>query len=270
MAKLTPFDWYETPVYYDMIFDVGSERETAFLVGAWQRHHRLARVPDPLYVLEPACGSGRLMGQFHRQGWIAHGFDAHPGMIDYAERRLAVEGCGSVRVWPDRMEAFTPPNGQRYALAHCLVSTFKYLLTEEEAQAHLHLVAEALLPGGLYLLGVHLTDYSRTVYEHERWTASRDGVDVVCNIRGWPPDRKQRTEEVRSRLKVIKGGHPPQHYETSWTFRTYNAAQLKRTVREGAPGLEVAACYDFRYDLAAPRRFDDEYADILLVLRKKI
>jgi Cu+-exporting ATPase len=55
--------------------------------------------------------------------------------------------------------------------------------------------------------------------------------------------------------------------ETRWQFRTYNAAQLKTLLRK-VPELEFVECYDFTYDIADPRRFDDSYADVLLVLRK--
>ena len=45
------------------------------------------------------------------------------------------------------------------------------------------------------------------------------------------------------------------------------AAQLKALLRK-VPEFEYLECYDFTYDLAEPRRFDDSYADVLLVLRK--
>jgi hypothetical protein len=56
--------------------------------------------------------------------------------------------------------------------------------------------------------------------------------------------------------------------ETQWQFRTYDAKQLRRLLRR-VPALEHIASYDFRYDLGEPRSLDDEYADILLLLRKR-
>ena len=32
--------------------------------------------------------------------------------------------------------------------------------------------------------------------------------------------------------------------------------------------LERVGCFDFQYDLGAPRKLDDGYADVILVLRK--
>lgn len=34
------------------------------------------------------------------------------------------------------------------------------------------------------------------------------------------------------------------------------------------PELERVGCFDFQYDLVAPRKLDDGYADVILVLRK--
>ena len=39
-----------------------------------------------------------------------------------------------------------------------------------------------------------------------------------------------------------------------------------KTLLRKVPELEYLECYDFTYDLSEPRRFDDSYADVLLVL----
>jgi len=38
------------------------------------------------------------------------------------------------RVWRDRLQDFTVPKGARYDVAHCFVSTFKYINTEAGAE----------------------------------------------------------------------------------------------------------------------------------------
>ncbi len=266
-SKTEHRDWYDTPEYYDIIFDADTAKEADFMEAAWQQFGRVTSKKGPRRVLEPACGSGRSVLEMARRGWLVDGFDLGPEMLTYAKQRLKSAGL-KARLWIDNMSQFQVPGQTRYHLAHCLVSTFKYLLTEEAAQAHLRHVAEALLPGGLYFLGVHLTDYSRTTCEHERWAEQRGGVSVICNTRGWPADRKTRLEAVRTRLKITRDGQ--QHsQETRWNFRTYSAAQLRRTLLEAAPVLEVAGCFDFTYDLQSPRKFDDEYSDLLLVLRRR-
>ena len=269
MAKSTTEhrDWYDTPEYYDIIFDADTAKEADFMEAAWQRFSRVSEARGPRRVLEPACGSGRLVLEMARRGWRVDGFDLGQEMLAFAKHRMK-KAALSARLWIDDMAKFSAPNQTRYHLTHCLVSTYKYLLTEEAAQAHLRRVCEALLPGGLHFLGVHLTDYTRTTCEHERWAEQRGDVSVVCNTRGWPADRRTRLEPVRTRLTISRGGKRHTQ-ETRWNFRTYSSAQLRRTLREAAPDLEVVGCFDFTYDIQSPRKFDDEYSDLLLVLRRR-
>jgi SAM-dependent methyltransferase len=256
-------DWYEAPRWYDAIFDVGTATEADFLEGAFARHGT-ARVRGARRVLEPACGSGRLVVELARRGWQVTGFDASRAMLDFAAERLTAEGL-SARLLEARLESFRLP--PRFHLAHCLVSTFKYLLSEEHAVAHLNGVAGALVQGGIYVLGFHLSDYRHGGIERERWTAQSHGADVTCTIQGWPPDRRRRREKVRSRLRVVRGGEE-QRFETSWDFRTYDAAQVRRLLA-AVPELEHVATYDFTHDLRSARELDDEQLDTVLILRRR-
>lgn len=254
-------DWYDTPLYYDIIFDEGTECEADFLMAAYQRY-----VAEPLkkpLVLEPACGSGRLMHALHVRGCKVHGFDLGEAMVRYAKDRLRKKAL----VWQDRMESFATPTSERYDFAHCLVSTFKYLLTEADARSHLQRVSEVLKPGGIYLLGVHLTNYALTNHEHERWRGSRDGVEVVCNTRTWPADKSKRLEDIRTRLRIRQCGET-RTQETRWQFRTYDAAQMRRLLKS-VPDFELVAFHDFTHDIEVTRKLDDSYSDIVLVLRRR-
>lgn len=257
-------DWYDTPLYYDIVFDDGTGREADFLEGALAKHGggRGGR------LLEPACGSGRLVLEMARRGWDVSGFDGNANMIAFARERLASAGL-KAGLWEDWMQSFTLPKGVKgsFDMAHCLVSTFKYLHAEKDAAECLRRVAAALRPGGLFFLGVHLTDYDRCGFEHERWVAKRGKIEVICNTRTWPADPRTRLEKLRTRLKVTDAGRTHTQ-ETHWQFRTYNATQLKVLLRK-VPEFEFVECYDFTYDLTAPRKLDDTYADVLLVLRKQ-
>lgn len=258
-------DWYDTPLYYDIVFDEDTELEAGFLEEVMRRHGE-AWHAESLRVLEPACGSGRLMEAMARRGHRVWGFDLNSNMVAHTRERLREDG-DAVVCWQDKMEEFTVPGTPTFDLAHCLVSTFKYVLSEKGAVSHLKRVAACLHEGGLYVLGVHLTDYVGGREQHERWVGERDGVRVVCNTHTWPADRKSRTEKLRTRLRITREGQQVLQ-ETQWTFRTYSAAEMKRLLR-AVPELELMACYDFTYDLSAPRKLDDRYADIVLVLRRK-
>jgi hypothetical protein len=198
------------------------------------------------------------------RGWKAVGFDASDSMLGFARERLRKARLRAELV-NARMESFRLPG--RFELAHCFVSTFKYLLDEESARDHLKCVAQALAKGGLYVLGFHLSEYGLPGLDRERWIGRRDGVKVVCNIQSWPPVRSTRREKVRSRLVVEEAGRV-RRTETTWEFRTYDAIEAKRLLRS-VPELEHLATYDFHYDWSHPRRIDDGQLDTVLILRRR-
>ncbi|MHC4949061.1 MAG: class I SAM-dependent methyltransferase, partial [Planctomycetota bacterium] len=166
MPTWRPFDWYEhDPLYYDIVFDADTAKEAAFLEAVHARHGAGGR-----RMLEPACGSGRLVLAMAKAGYDVTGFDVSPAMLRFARRRLDDAGVRA-RVARGRMESFA--FARPFDVAHCLVSTFRYLLDEASAAAHLACVADALRPGGVYVLGLHVCDYDQVGCARERWTADR-------------------------------------------------------------------------------------------------
>lgn len=263
MSAPVRIDWYDTPLFYDIIFDEDTAKEADFLETMVQRHGKTRG----RRALELACGSGRLVAELARRGWKAAGFDLNPAMLDFARERLASSGL-EAPLWTDRMESFTARGGVRFDLAHCLVSTFKYLLSEADALACLERVASVLKPGGLFVLGIHLTDPAVRRPSHERWVATRDGVAVVCNTRTWPARPGTRLEPMRARLHVTLPNGEVHRQETHWEVRSYTAPQLKRLIAK-TNAFTLVACHDFRHEPDESRRFDDEYSDLVLVLRRR-
>ena len=60
-GKTEQRDWYDTPEYYDIIFDADTAREADFMEAVWERFNRVPTPKQRRRVLEPACGSGRLV-----------------------------------------------------------------------------------------------------------------------------------------------------------------------------------------------------------------
>ena len=275
MPTYEPFDWYQTPVYYDIIYDTHTEREARFLEQCHARHAAGAgSTSQALSVLEPACGSGRVMATLAQRGHRVAGLDLSPGMLAFARKRFAQQSVtAALRQAP--MQAF---NLHRFAkarggfdLAHILVSSFKYLQTESDAAACLNCVCDHLRVGGVFVLGLHITEPDQTEPDLERWRARRGHRDVICTVRGDPPNHKQRTEAVRSRIVVRDLRRPhaePKRFESNWTFRTYTPAQLRTLLRK-APRLKHTATYTFNHDIHERTRLDGDDLGVVLVLRRE-
>jgi len=260
----TPADWYETPLYYDIIYDADTRKEGRFL-EAIAKKFSISKSTSK--ILEPACGSGRLVRELARRKWEVQGFDLNPKMLEFCRAR-----CNRLQfkptLWIGDMKKFSPSKNERVDLIHCLINTFRYLLSEGEARTFFESVQRALRPGGVFVLGLHLTDYSRRNCEHERWVMQRKKARVVCNTRTWPPNRRQRTENLRTRLKVTEGGKV-WNQETLWTYRTYSLPELMKTIAQAAPQLKLKGLYDFNYDLNQSQEVQTAANDVILILQKK-
>jgi len=253
-------DWYEQALYYDIIFDIDTAKEADFLEAMSEQYGLGA----PGRALEPACGTGRLIAEMGRRGWMMSGLDLSEGALAFARKKLRAAGVRA-RLTCAPMQDFSMPG--RFDLAFCLVNTFKYLLEERDARSHLACVARALRPGGIYVLGLHLTDYRDRSAGAERWQGARDGVEVVCRIEGDPPDRVRRLERVRARLTVRQDGSRRQ-FQSDWTFRTYGPRQLTALLRS-VPELEHVATHDFDLRCDRPTAYGGERLDQMLVLRRR-
>lgn len=275
MPTYEPFDWYQTPRYYDMVFDTGTAQEAGFLEAVAQRYAVPITEPSgPLHILEPACGSGRLMAELALRGHRVAGIDLSDGMLAYARQRFADRQVprGSAKLLQGPMQSFDlhkHSQGRGYDLAHILVSSYKYLLNEQDAADCLRCVCDHLRPGGVFVLGLHLTEYEDRDPALERWRVQRDGLDVICTIRSRPADVPRRIERVRSRIVVRSTKHDePKRYETNWEFRTYDTPQL-RALLSTEPRLQHVATYTFHHDIDRPTSIDGDDLGVVLVLRRE-
>lgn len=270
MAEFTQTDWYRFPRYYDIVYDGDTGREADFLEAVMRRHGdgAVAR-GEPARVLEPACGTGRLLIELARRGHRACGFDLSPQMVAYGRDRARAEPAAvrrRIRITEDRMESFRTRGP--FDLSFCLLSTFKYLLTEEHAHAHLQRVARVLAKGGLCVIGIHLTPYGRRTTDREVWRGAADGVRVQSEVITRPADRSTRLEWLRNRLTVRhRGVRAAERLETNWPVRTYDAAEFEALLAR-TRALKPVACYDFSHDIDCPRALDDSQEDIVVVLKK--
>lgn len=252
---------YDLPRFYDIAYDPLTGPEVAFVQAMLARYSDAKRPR----LLEPACGSGRALRRLAAAGYDVAGFDLSQPMLDYGNELLARDAV-KADLSCQRLEDFA--YDEPFDVAFCFVSTFRLLTTGTDARAHLELIASHLRPGGVYLLGLHLTDYTERTWDHETWTGERDGVSVSCTVSTGPPNRFTRTERVRTKLVArADGPTQPVVHESGWTFRTYDAAQFS-SLLASVPALGLVAVHDFDYDPKHTHTLGDERLDVVAVLQR--
>jgi len=136
---------YSSPEIYDVAFGWDLSKELDFLEDLFRD-----RADGPVRrVLEPCCGTGRLLHGLGERGYEVAGYDRSAEMVAFAAARLkAVEGD----VWLGEMTTFSPPSPPApFDAAINLVNSIGYLLDDSAVLAHLDRTAAALRPGGVYV-----------------------------------------------------------------------------------------------------------------------
>ena len=131
---------------YDIAFDWDVRGEVEWLL------ERLG--PDCPSVLEPGCGSGRILEAVARRGVEIVGFDLSVAMVKFARQRLADAGIDAAVVVAD-MSAFDL--GRSFGGAICPINTLGHL-TPDDLARHFACVARHLVTGARYLVQVGLLD----------------------------------------------------------------------------------------------------------------
>jgi hypothetical protein len=147
-----------------------------------------------------------------------------------------------------------------------LINTVRHLPSEAAMESHLQCLARALAPGGLYLLGLHLTPTEGSRVDDERWTGRRGRVQVDSYMWTKELDLQSRNERLGIRFDVRT---PTRRFriEDEMNYRTYTAEQF-RALLGRVPELQVVETYDFLYEFAEPITVGPTTEDVVYVLRR--
>ncbi|MAG58312.1 MAG: hypothetical protein CMJ83_18655 [Planctomycetes bacterium] len=162
-------NWYDDAEAYDLAFGFPPGREAAFLLELLHRHD----VAPPARLLEPMVGTGRLVLPLVDAGYRVTGFDLAPAMLRLA--RAHAPGATFFRADAARFACATA-----FAAAHCLIDSFRYLPTEDDAARFFAAVATALTPGAPFAIGLELHTPGEPT--PESWTTTRDGLTAKTTI----------------------------------------------------------------------------------------
>jgi len=250
---------YDYPRYYDLVYGSDWKAEVDFLTGVFDRHVR----GSTKRLLEPACGTGRLMFRLEREGYHVDGIDLSQNAVEYCNQRLLRHGLqGSARVAD--MTDFTVKS--KYCAAFNTINSFRHLEKHSQARDHLACMAKAIRRGGVYILGIHLCPRFGEPVEEESWIARRGHLCVQTSM--WLVERnlRKRFERFHMRYDIWT---PTDHktLDDEFNFRTYTRQQFDTLLSE-IPEFKIEAIYDFSYDLNRPIEVDDHSEDVVYILKR--
>ncbi len=259
-SRILVANWFDYPQYYDIAFQGHTRREADFIEAASRKYCPFAACR----ILEPACGSGRLISELAARGYQVTGFDLSQPALSYLRRRL-VRRRLHAETFEAEMSDFRLD--RPVDAAHCTVNTFRHLLTEQAARGHLECIARSLRPGGIYVLGMHLLPLDVDEDDVQCWTERRGETKVTVTLRVLHTDLRRRIENLQVCL-LVRQGSKELHLRHEFQLRTYTAGQFRRLLGS-VPSLELCDVYDFRYDIAQPFAPNNEMAYSVFVLRRR-
>jgi SAM-dependent methyltransferase len=229
---------------YDIAFDWDVGEEVAWLLD------RLEPAGAPL--LEPGCGSGRMLVALARRGVESVGIDRSPAMVALARSRLAAfPGMHSV----EEADMVDFELGQRFGGALCPINTLCHLRPDQLVR-HLDCVARQLAPGAGYLVQIGVHDPGRAETTPSVWEAERAGTRLRIEWRVVDVDLARGRERQRSRIEVVAGDGAGEVIEEDHVMTAWTPATLGDAIASSQ--LTRVAAYDG--DLAGRPAVDPERA----------
>lgn len=254
-------EWYDYPEYYDLGFQEDTPKEIEFLQKAFERFGK-----GPIRrIIEPACGTGRLVFRLAQLGYDVAGFDLNDNALGFLRKKLSKAKLNADVFKADMVDFKVD---QPFDAALNTFNTIRHLLTDEDAEKHLRAVARCLRPGGLFFLGLHVMPPDADDHCIERWRAIKGKTRVSYTLRVVEWQRKERRERLRISMLIRKGEQPPLRVKTEMTLRSYNLSQLRKLLKK-VPEFELCESFDFWYEIDEPVKLSADSSDTLLVLRKK-
>lgn len=258
-------DIYSIPKYYDILHGPGTASEVEGLFRIQRRF--VGDVAQPVW-LEPACGSGRYLRAAAKKGVRAIGFDLSEAMVEYAAKEADREGVSAQTEFfvGDMRDFNVKRNVEPVHFAFNTINTIRHIGSDAAMLDHFECMAQALMPGGVYIVGISMVSYGNESPAEDLWKGSRRGVTVSQVINYIPATGRRghesRTERVISHLTVIEDGHEV-HFDSTYGLRSYDREQWETLI--GRSKMQIVTTINEQgEDLPVP-----EIGYILFVLRPR-
>jgi len=237
---------YADPMVYDILYTPGTAGE----VSAFEKiENEFAdrRLKKNRLWFEPACGTGRYLRVAQGRGRRIAGFDLDEGQLAYARGRLkgppgSLFAADMTSFANAAERAGLKPGSIEFAFIP--VNTIRHLESDRAMLRHFAQMADLLKSGGIYLVGLSLTDYGNLLPEEDLWQTARGRCQVSQLVNYLPPEpgtKTRRIETVISHLTVKRPGGI-QHHDDTYGLRTYDVKQWRALIKRSR--LDHAGSFD--------------------------
>jgi SAM-dependent methyltransferase len=259
MTRARGREFYHSPLYYHVAFELNRKAETDFLAACFARYAS-GRVR---HVIDFACGTGHHALRLAQRGFRVTGVDLSPASIAFLRDEARTEGLPIEPVIGD-MTAFRLPAPADAAI--CMQDSQGHLLTNEALLAHLRTVAANLRPGGVYIFDRLIPTRWASPTLRWRWTRRRRGITVRTTFRTMDAyDPVSQVCQESMRFDITENGHRrvvTQRHKTRIVF-----PQELRAMVELTGGLEFVGWYS-AFSLARPLERARNALMMITVLRR--
>ncbi|NUQ73147.1 MAG: class I SAM-dependent methyltransferase [Polyangiaceae bacterium] len=219
---------YDEPHFYDIAFSPGTELQVDRLRTLFNAHQHCPTQS----ILEPACGSGRIVMGLAGAGYRVSGFDQNPLMVAFTAGRIAQSGLGD-RVDVRRADMRDASYPRDYDAAVNLFNSLGHLRDDADIAAHFASVSRCLHANGLYVVQVDCAWTDPSLAEEGRWTAARDGISIEVQWSILGQDTAAKVSEQRCRMRVADRWGEHELVE-DFALRLWSREDLERlSAREG-------------------------------------
>lgn len=227
--------FYDDAMIYDILHAPGTANEVDGLERIALRF--APGRPERQVWLDPACGTGRYLRVAASRGRRVIGVDLSPSMIDYARRRLP--GARLVVADMQHLDEHLEPSSVHFAFNP--INTIRHLPSDAGVARHLHAMSTVLMRGGIYAVGLGLSDYANEMPSEDVWEGARGRCRVSQIVQYEPPSPRTRRERVISHVTISRP-RGDEHVDSAYDLRSYDERQWRRVI--DASPLRLIATVD--------------------------
>ena len=258
---------YYLPVYYDIAFSYDITGELNFFTACFEAYADI----EVSRVLEPACGSGRLLLPLAERGYHVLGYDISEEMVAYTRDKIEQVGLnGHAEVVLGDMR--TLKCKETFDAALNLLNTIGYLLSDADILRHFKAIAYSLRHGGIYIVELACAPANPSTQEQpeDTWFAERNGVKVQTTWHTERYDYARKRKYNICKMKVEDRGAQGKKefmFIEPHVLRLWFAEDVKRLSAAGGFVLKAIYNQDFEgVPLDAP--LSGEQGNLYFVLKK--